>query len=79
MPHFLKKKIPGQEMLGDQKYHRCFPTCISVEPWEGAGITAKVGGLEGGQGELLPLDMMAMPNLGDSSELGMDHKKRTLQ
>lgn len=40
----------------------------------GAGIT---GSEE--LGELIPPNVMAMPNLANSSGLGMGHKKRTLQ
>lgn len=65
-------------MLEDQRNRHCFPTCFSLEPRVGMGITARVGGSGGGGlRELTPLDMMAVPNLGGSSEPGMDPKKRT--
>lgn len=71
MPHFFKNKIPGQGDAGRQGIIAVFLPASLLEPWQGVGvvavgITGRVGEREGGLGELIPLDMMAIPNPGNS-------------
>lgn len=70
MPHSLKNETPGPGDAGRQGISPLFSPPASL--WgDGWAKVSQGEREEAGLGELIPLGMMGMPNMGNSSEPGM--------